>query len=128
MPRNKADAGFTLLEMLVTIAVMGLVLAMLAGFMQPHSRRLETEIAARHVAQALRATRGQAIASGTAATFIPPRLPTWITVSLQAPPGGIVFTPDGGASGGRMLLDGVGPEIAISVDWLTGQVRIDAPP
>lgn len=126
MSRNNRQAGFTLLEMLVTIAVMALVLAMAANFMQPRSHRLETEIAARQVAQAMRAARGQAIASGAPVVFALPRLPAWLAVSLQAPPGGISFAPDGSASGGRVLLDGDGPELVISVDWLTGRVDIHA--
>ncbi len=124
MSRNSAQAGFTLLEMIVTIAVMGLVLAMVADFMQPRSHRLETEIAARQVAQAMRAARGQAIADGAPVAFALPRLPAWLAVSVQAPPGGITFAPDGSDSGGRVLLDGDGPEFIVSTDWLTGRVDV----
>jgi hypothetical protein len=55
-----------------------------------------------------------------------PHLPAWLAVSVQAPPGGIVFAPDGSASGGRVLLDGDGRHVDVTADWLTGAVQIDA--
>jgi general secretion pathway protein H len=114
-------AGFTLMEMLVVIAIMGLVMAMVANFRQPHSQWLETQTAARQVAEAMRDARGQAIAEGRPVAPLLPRLPASVAMAVQAPPGGIVFAPDGSASGGRILLTG-GGQIAVSVDWLTGRV------
>ncbi len=112
----------------MTIAVMGLTLALLASFMQPRSRRLEMESAARGVAEAMRLARGQAIAEGEPVAPTMPRLPDWLSVVLQAPGGGIVFAPDGTSSGGRVLLAGAGERVAVTVDWLTGRVEIDAGP
>jgi prepilin-type N-terminal cleavage/methylation domain-containing protein len=124
--RNKAQAGFTLLEMLVTVAVMGIVLAVLAGFMRPHSHRLEMEAAARDVARAMRTARATAIADGTPVTFAMPAVPAWLTVAEQAPRGGILFAADGSSSGGQVLLSGEGQAAAVSADWLTGRVDIHA--
>jgi general secretion pathway protein H len=126
-PSNTRQAGFTLLEMIVVIAVMGLALALISGFGPPRSHWLQTQATARQVAGAMRAARGNAIAQGQPVAFTLPRLPGWLTVTVQAPPGGIVFEPDGSASGGRVVLDGAGREIAISADWLTGRVQTDAP-
>lgn len=123
---NKTQAGFTLLEMLVTVAVMGIVLAVLAGFMRPHSHRLEMEAAARDVARAMRTARGTAIAGGTQVALVLPELPPWLTVSERAPRGGILFAPDGSSSGGQVLLSGQGQVAAVSTDWLTGRVDIHA--
>jgi general secretion pathway protein H len=123
---NKAEAGFTLLEMLVTVAVMGIVLAVLAGFTRPQSHRLEMEAAARDVARAMRAARGTAISGGTPVTFALPALPGWLTVAERAPQGGIVFAPDGSSSGGGVLLAGDGQATEVSADWLTGRVDIHA--
>lgn len=117
--------GFTLLEMMVVLAVMGLVLALVVGFGQPRSHRLEAQAAARQVAAALRDARGQAIAEGIPVAFRLPQLPPWLTVFIQAPPGGIIFAPDGSASGGEVLLDGAGRRTAITTDWLTGRVAIN---
>jgi general secretion pathway protein H len=124
---NARQMGFTLLEMIVVIAVMGLALALLAWFKQPQSRWLQTQAAARQVADAMRAAHGRAVAQGQPVAFTLPRLPGWLIVSVQAPPDGIMFEPDGSASGGRVLLDGAGREITVTADWLTGRVQIDAP-
>lgn len=126
MSRKRKDAGFTLLEMLVVIAVMGAALLLLTAFGPPRSHRLEARGAAQQVAEAMREARGRAIAQGHTVTVTLPRLPGWLAVSVQAPPGGIVFAPDGSASGGQVVLDGDGQESVISTDWLTGGVHIDA--
>lgn len=126
--RNRAEAGFTLLEMLVTIAVMGIVLAVLAGSMRPQSHRLEMEAAAREVAQAMRQARGTALTTGLPVALALPRLPPWLTVAERAPAGGIVFTPDGASSGGAVLLAGAGLSAAVSADWLTGRVDVHGGP
>jgi general secretion pathway protein H len=126
MSRSNPQAGFTLLEMIVTIAVMGLILAVLAGFTKPRSHRLEMESAARGVAQAMRLARGQAIADGIPVAAAMPRFPPWLTVMLEAPPGGIVFAPDGTSSGGHVLLAGATERMEVTADWLTGRVETDA--
>ena len=117
--------------MLVVIAVMGVSLLLLTGYGQPHSRKLEAEAAARQVAEAMRYARGRAISSGEPVALKMPHLPAWLPVSVQAPKGGIVFSPDGTASGGSVILGGSPPDefppqpvniTVISADWLTGRV------
>lgn len=123
--RRRHDAGFTLLEMLVVVAVMGLVLAMAAGFGRAHGGWLATRAAAQRVAEAMQEARGRAIASGRPVALVMPRLPRWLGVRMQAGPRGIVFEPDGSALGGRVRLDDKGRRITIAADWLTGHVSID---
>lgn len=119
------DSGFTLMEMLVVIAVMALVLLLVTGYGPPRSHRLQAQAVAQQIAQIMRSARGRAIAQGEPVRFMPPPVPGWLVLSMQ-PPGGIVFAPDGSASGGRVRLDGAGLDYAITADWLTGQVHIDA--
>lgn len=121
-----SDAGFTLLEMTVVIAVMGLMILLIVNSGPPTSHFLEEKAAAQRIAQTMRDARGRAIAQGQPVPFALPRLPAWLTVSVQAPKGGIVFAPDGSASGGRVLLMGDGRNIAVTTDWLSGRVQIDA--
>ncbi|GAB0120251.1 pilus assembly FimT family protein [Acidisoma sp. 7E03] len=123
--RSNAQAGFTLLEMLVTVAVMGIVLAVLAGVTRPQSHRLELQAAAREVARAMRLARGAAMVGGAPVSLALPRLAPWLTVVEQPSVGGIVFTPDGASSGGTVLLAGAGLSAAVHADWLTGRVDID---
>lgn len=123
---SRAEAGFTLLEMTVVIAVMGLVLLLVVNYGRPSSHFLEEQAAAQQIAQALRDARGRAIAQGQPVPFVLPHMPAWLSVSIQAPRGGIVFAPDGSASSGRVLLSGNGRIIAVTTDWLTGRTQIDA--
>ncbi len=73
-----------------------------------------------------RAARGHAIAQGQPVALTLPRLPGWLAVSIQAPPGGFLFALDGSSSGGAVRLDGDGLDYAVSAGWLTGQARINA--
>jgi general secretion pathway protein H len=125
--RNKTvrEAGFTLLEMTVVMAIMGVALLLVAHFLQPHSHWLETKAAAQNVANAMRTSRDRAIAQGEKITLAMPSLPPWLGVTVEAPPGGIVFAPDGSSSGGRVLLNDNGRDIAVTADWLTGRVSIN---
>ena len=123
---SKSQSGFTLMEMMVVIAVLGIILLLVTGYGPPRSHRLEARAAAQEVAQAMRAARGAAIAQGHDVALTMPKISTWLTVSMQAPPGGIVFAPDGSASGGSVVLSGGGQTTTVSAGWLTGAVRINA--
>jgi general secretion pathway protein H len=123
---SKAESGFTLLEMLITIAVMGLAMLLIAYYAQPHSHRLDAERAAQRVAGVMRQDRGLAISSGEKVRFALPALPGWLTVTAQIPPDGLNFEPDGSSSGGAILLSTPGMRSLISADWLTGRISIHA--
>jgi general secretion pathway protein H len=120
-----AQAGFTLLEMLVVIAVMALILVLVTQFGPPRSHRLEAQATAQNIANTMRMARGRAIAQGQPVKLVLPAVPDWLSVTVQSPAGGISFAPDGSASGGRVRLHGDGQDLIVSADWLTGRVRID---
>jgi general secretion pathway protein H len=128
-----SEHGFTLIEMIVVLVVLGLVLGLVITHGPARSQRLELDAAARQVAGALRVARSRAIADGRVAlvslgsggyrldgeapTVLPPDI-------LLAGDSVIRFTPDGGSSGARIMLRGGDKRITISVDWLVGRVRL----
>lgn len=142
--RSRA-AGFTLLELMVALAVAALLL----GVSAPATMRLYDSMqfrgAVRDVMGALNATRQQAIAAGNSADLeIEPalremryadtvrRLPDSIELEVTTArelnrPGVAVirFYADGSASGGVVvLISEGGKRSAVEVDWLLGRVAL----
>ena len=64
------DAGFTLIEMIVVLAVLGLVAGLVLARGAPRSAGLEMRAAAGAVAQAMRVARTQAIMSNRPGTVV----------------------------------------------------------
>jgi general secretion pathway protein H len=136
------------MEVLVALAVIGMVLAavpLVAGGPRPGA---EARAAAIELASALRRTRSEAIAGfhseifyldterrvyrvGAAGDEKP--LPENLAVSLYTArselvggdAGRIRFFPDGSATGGRVTLAGGGHSYVVAVDWLTGAVGME---
>jgi general secretion pathway protein H len=139
-------AGFTLIEMLVVLTILGLTLALVAAHGPMRSAGLEMHSAAGQVADALRLARTRAIASNRRTRFsLDPAqhgfqidggalhtLPAQLAVLISAtggPPrrdriGGIVFAPDGSSSGGSIELADGQRRTLISVDWLSGRITV----
>jgi general secretion pathway protein H len=140
------SSGFTLIEVIVTLAILGLALALVAGYKPPWSSGLALKGIAGELASGLRLARSQAIASnrsvsldldlighryriGTAAIR---QLPSNLSIELltiagerQAPnTGDIRFNPDGSSTGGRITLADGQRRMAVGVDWLTGRVSV----
>jgi general secretion pathway protein H len=119
-----------LLEMMVVIVIM----AMLASVMlirQPwHSAGLNTGVTVQALTNALRLARSRAIAQDrevavvTAARgFAVDGGAVWVLPSAEALSASqLVFMPDGGSTGGTILLSAGRRRIAIEVNWLTGRV------
>lgn len=120
-------AGFTILEMLVTIVIMGLVLLLLAYAMPPNKSRLAEQSAVRQVVEAMRLARGTAIAQDQPVSLALPHFTGPVVALLQAPADRIIFAPDGSASGGQVVVTGAGETTVISADWLTGSISVNAP-
>ena len=139
-------AGFTLIEVFVVLAVLGLALTLVVGYKPRLSRGLDLDASAAELAGQLRLARSEAIARDQAVALdldvpgrryrlgsaTPRSLPDELKLELltaagerQAPGvGGIRFHPDGSSTGGRIILAGGTRRVAIGVDWLTGRVSI----
>jgi general secretion pathway protein H len=141
--------GFTLIEMLVALAVVALLVAVLMPNTSRRHDRAELEAGARAVGSSLRLTRSRAIATSRESAFVvdveqaayrpagsrqPVALPKGVRVALftaedqelSRTVGAIRFYPDGSSSGGGVALMLEGLRYDVLVDWLTGGVSIHA--
>lgn len=139
-------AGFSLIELIVALAVLGLALVLITGYKPPWSSSLGLDGTARELAAQLRLARSQAIVGNRPIMFgldlaghryrvgtdAPRPLPAGYRIALltvagekaSATAGGIRFNPDGSSTGGRITLAEAKRQVAVGVDWLTGRVRI----
>jgi prepilin-type N-terminal cleavage/methylation domain-containing protein len=99
-PSRRADAGFTLIEVLVVLVVLSLTAALVLGRGPSRSTALDLRAAAGQVVQGLRLARSQAIARNRNVAFVldvasggyrigdaPPRsLPAGLALSITALP------------------------------------------
>jgi general secretion pathway protein H len=145
-PSPDLQAGFTLIEMIVVIAIMGLTLALIGLKLQPVSPATHARAVAQEISGALRAARSQALMSNRSVDFtldlsppsyrlsgqVPKLLPGDINLGLftgrnlvnSSNQGSIRFDPDGGSSGGRVSINGGGQIWLVGIDWLSGRVSI----
>lgn len=143
----RTSAGFTLLETLVVLTILGLVVALALAALRRPPDKLRLEAATRTLASALRFSRAQAIArnadvvltmhadrrvfESSAGSVI--QLDQEISVQMifaapersGRPVGAIRFFPDGSSSGGNIVLTLDKRRAHISVNWLTGEARLD---
>ena len=140
--------GFTLLELLVVLAIIGAVLALVPGFMLRGQPGMDVDVAARAIADALRQARSHAVLRNQDQLFAldveerlfriagsraPVQMAKSIEVTFQAARseqmsetiGQIRFFPDGSATGGRIGLTLDGRHVEVVVDWLTGLVSVN---
>jgi general secretion pathway protein H len=138
--------GFSLIELVVALAIMGFALVLIVGYRAPWSRGFGLEGTAAELASELRLARSQAIANDRPVAFAldlaghryrvgegsPQSLPATLSIGLltvdgekrSAALGNIRFNPDGSSTGGRIVLADGSRRIAIGVDWLTGRVTV----
>jgi general secretion pathway protein H len=127
---RKGLDGFTLIEIIVVIVIMGLVASLVLARQPWHSVGFNTEATVRALSAALRLARSRAIAQDREVVVVtradgfavdggrPWLLPPGEALSAAQ----IGFLPDGGSSGTTVLLAAGPRRIAVSVNWLTGRV------
>lgn len=118
-----AEAGFTLLELLVVLTVMALatmvVAPRFASLREPGLRQV-----GRDVALELRGARGSAMRGGGIARVEPEAIGARLPAGFRLGGDTIVFYPDGRSSGGSLRLADAAGELRLDVDWLTGAVAV----
>jgi general secretion pathway protein H len=145
--RPRAESGFTLIELVVVLALAALLLAFVAPRMMGSHGSASLEGAARQMAAALRDTRSEAIRRNRSQAFAidaeapsyrsavssrPVMLPqatslvlyTTTDEQVDEASGAIRFFPDGSSTGGGIRLRRGGAAVEIRVDWLTGRVSL----
>lgn len=145
MPRTAT--GFTLLELLVVLVVMGLIYSIGLPLISAGMPGTELKGAARQLAAGLRKARSQAVTqkqeavltvdveqhrfdlSGDRKSYA---LPAKIDITLFTAQsemlhdkvGSIRFFPDGSSTGGRITVGYGDRKFNVNIDWLTGQVAV----
>jgi general secretion pathway protein H len=128
-------AGFTLIEMIVVLVIVGLALGLVITRGPVRSQRIDLDGSAREVMGTLRMARSRAIAQNRPVLWIGGpqgfrvdgdgghRLASGVTLAESRP---ISFAGDGSSSGGRIVLRDGARDVVINVDWLTGRVGLAA--
>lgn len=138
--------GFTLIEVLVVLALIAAASALAAGVLTGGLAGLRLRSSANTIGAQLRYTRAQALATGEAQRFvIDPRAHRWTAprghhgdlpptlgvafigareTQPSAGQGAIVFFPDGASTGGRVQLTAKRAAWNVDVAWLTGEVKV----
>jgi general secretion pathway protein H len=134
--------GFTLIEILIVISIMAGIAVIVAVQVVGRLENVKVATAGKDLMAALRYTRGQALVKGepqalivdvekgsyTAAgrpeVVLPEGLKTQIYTGevLNEKTGAIRFFPDGGSTGGKVMLSVDGRQWTVRVGWLTGDI------
>jgi general secretion pathway protein H len=144
IPPGSRSPGFTLIEMIVVLAVIALVLAIAIPNLGRSPARPALAATAHDVAASLRLARNRAITRNRPTRFLATAgsfgagdgnalQPVPRGIALEVSGGGIDgrmddirFFPDGSSTGGRIDVTAGAARYAVLVDWINGNVSIEA--
>jgi len=147
MSGRGGEAGFTLLELLLVLLLLGLAYGVAAPMIGAGSTGLDVQAASRQIAAGLRKARGTAVGTRGEATLtldvegrrfavsgdpkdyaLPKRLEFALFTAqsevVRDGSAGIRFFPDGSSTGGRVTVSAGEAKREVDVDWITGRVTI----
>lgn len=136
--RRRDETGFTLVELTVVLLLLAAILSIVLPNITTLFGAPSSSDAARRLTDALAEARAEAIATRRSVRFsLAGDRRSWryagrtgdaggVVLSLSAAPLGhapaIVFFPDGGSTGGRIIVGSGGDRRVIAVGWLNGRI------
>jgi len=143
--RSDAMEGYTLLEMVIVLALLGLILSVTLPWSSQGTQNRKLDEQARTIATMLKSARMAAIAGnkegnvkldfagkivavegGNEQLVLDQAVSLKMLTARQEANrdgGAIRFFPNGSSTGGIVVLESVGRSTAIRVDWLTGKIE-----
>ena len=143
---NATAAGFTLIEMIVVMAILGLIMVLVTVNGTAVSPATHARAAVEAISGALRTARSEAVRGNRSVEVTidlsersyrrgagpTETLPNDLSLALltsrdelvAGAVGGIRFNPDGSSSGGRISIAGGSRMWWVGIDWLSGRVSI----
>lgn len=141
--RTGADRGYTLVELLVVLAVIGLIIASVPTLIGAARPAIQAKAAARMMAQDMGMARQAAILHGTETGIVlnaaagryalvpggaARDMPKGVPFSFRGTAANgnmIVFFPDGSSTGGIVDVGDAGHRHRIIAHWLSGRISLD---